>query len=175
MSKAVVRLDNIEGAIPVSLNYYSDASTEAAIENGRFVYLDSLVTGERELWKAIAPADVDNDNCKISTGRLALVASPEYMTSGTAHNLDEFENAAGDAARGYILKKGNIISFSAEAFYGSTQPTSTNKYVTLYADGNTLLTSTSSVSNNLIGLFIGSDVVGTQTYYAVYICGEHDQ
>lgn len=172
MSKTVVRLDNIEGAKPVSTYYTSDGSTAAAIENGRFVFLSALKEGDREVWIAIAPADADNKNCKLETGRLAFVASPEFMTDERKLNLNEFENLAGDVSRSYLLEKGNIVSVTAEAF--NTVPDNTNKYVTLYANGSTLMTGVASIVNNQIGEFLGTEEVGSLTYYVIAITGSYD-
>ena len=172
MSKPVVRLDRITGAKPVSVYYTSNGSTAAAIENGRFVYLSGLKSGEKEVYVGIPVADANAKGAKLSSGRLALIASPEFMTDERKLNLNEFENEAGALSRGILLEKGNIISFTAEAF--AVTPDATNKYITLYADGDTKITSVASIVENQIGEWLATEVVGSLTYYVVMITGSYD-
>lgn len=70
---------------------YFVGATPTQIENGNIVKLDSLISGEDNLWKVVAAGD-------ITTGNLYVVATPEViydegLTSDGA--LDKFINPAG--------------------------------------------------------------------------------
>lgn len=90
----VVRTDNLkctkDGNIKSGRFYVLTVAT--AIENGNLVKLDSLISGQRELWKVVAPGGVTTANCY-------LVATPEVIydeqlkSSGA---LKEFRNEAGE-------------------------------------------------------------------------------
>ena len=92
------------GADLVSLKYMGSGSTATAIENGCVVALDGLMTGEREVWKAVTPAANTDKN------KIVIVASPEVMYDERKKNLDEFINEAGTIARGYIPHSRDIFS-----------------------------------------------------------------
>ena len=70
---------------------YYVGNTPTQIENGNICKLDSLISGEDNLWKVVAAGD-------IATGNLYVVATPEViydegLTSDGA--LDKFINPAG--------------------------------------------------------------------------------
>lgn len=106
----IVRTDNIKatktGGIK-SGRFYA-GTTATAIENGNIVKLDSLITGERELWKVVAPAGVTTGNCY-------LVASPEIVYSEELKSsgaLKEFRNEAGENITLVPLEVGDEFAIS---------------------------------------------------------------
>lgn len=167
MANAVVRLDQIEGAIPVSIMYYSSGSP-ADVPNGAFVVIDGLIEGEREIFKATAPETANDPTVGIGTGKLLMVASPEFLPIPGQNNLSEFINQAGEAARAYVLHTGNIVSITAEAF--TDVPDSTKKDIQLSGNGKYTLQGIATATNNKIGEYVDTQVVGGQTYYAFRIC-----
>lgn len=108
----VFRSDNIkatkDGAI-LSGRYYVN-TTPTEIENGNIVKLDSLITGERELWKCVAPGAV-------TAGDLYIVATPELIYDESLKSngaLNQFKNAAGANITLIKLEVGDIFSISDE-------------------------------------------------------------
>lgn len=87
---------------------FYNGSTAAAIENGNLVKLDSLIDGERDLWKVVAPGG-------ITASDLYVVASPEIIYDETLKSsgaLDQFINDAGSDSTLVPLEVGDIISVS---------------------------------------------------------------
>jgi len=87
---------------------FYNGSTAAAIENGNLVKLDSLIDGERDLWKVVAPGG-------ITASDLYVVASPEIIYDETLKSngaLDQFRNEAGSDSTLVPLEVGDIISVS---------------------------------------------------------------
>ena len=163
MSYSVVRLDNMAGTTNgtklVSLKFYN-GTAYAAIENGSIVTLDSLI--DREVWKAVAPT------ADQTLGKLVLVATPElWYDTYNNKNLDDFTNAAGVAARGYILCSGDEFGVTASAFAGGTAPTGTNKYITIAAAVKGL--TAGAVSTNARAEYITTESVDGFTYYVLRV------
>ena len=119
MAYAVFRSDLMSGtdvaADLVSVKYY-EADAPAAIENGCVVKLGGLLAGEREVYRASAPEGSE------ALSELAVIGSPEVLYDERKKNLDEFVNEAGKAARGYLLRAGNVFSVTQEAFDGAQSP-----------------------------------------------------
>lgn len=84
----------------------------ADIDNGNVVKAEALLEGERELFKAVAPAEGDD------ISKIFLVATPEVMYDERLRNLSDFYNEAGQAIRLYPLHVGDMFSVSAEALDG---------------------------------------------------------
>ena len=84
----------------------------ADIDNGNIVKAEALIEGERELFKAVTPAEGDD------TSKIFLVATPEVMYDERLRNLSDFYNEAGQAIRLYPLHVGDMFSVSAEALDG---------------------------------------------------------
>lgn len=91
----------------LSGRYYVN-TTATAIENGNLVKLDSLINGERELWKVVAPG-------AITASDLYVVASPEIIYDESLKSngaLNQFRNEAGTNITLVPLEVGDIISVS---------------------------------------------------------------
>ena len=111
MAYAKVRTDNLTGTVfggdLVSVKY-QPSSKDTAIENGNFVKVGALMTGEREIY--IGGAVAAND--KIDD--IVLIASPEVDKAVSGNTIGEFKNRAGDILRGYKLVRG-YFSVTKEA------------------------------------------------------------
>jgi len=173
---AVVRTDRMFGtdnrAGLISIKYIvSDSSSgtavdvETAIENGNVLKSTSLIEGEREVFKGVAPA-ADDD-----VKDIVLVASPELMYDERKHNLDDFTNEAGKIARAYRLHSGDIFSVTKEALDGAATP-AVGDVVELKAGTklNVKAAATGATSGStVIGEIIAIDVVGKYTYYVILV------
>lgn len=115
MAKGIVRTDNVQatksGNIKSARYYVTSTATE--IENGNIVVLAGLLsTANREIFKAIAPANVAAKN-------VYLVATPELIYSEELKSdgaLGNFTNAAGENITLIGLEAGDIFSVSDECF-----------------------------------------------------------
>ena len=110
MAYGVVRTDAIKatksGNIKSGRFYVTDTPT--AIENGNIVKLDSLISGNRELWKVVAAGDITAKN-------LYLVATPEVIYDETLKSsgaLDQFRNEAGENITLIPLEVGDTFAIS---------------------------------------------------------------
>ena len=131
----VIRTDNVRatktGAIKSGRYYVTTTPTN--IENGNLVKLDSLISGERELWKVVAPAAVTATD-------LYIVASPELIYDESLKSngaLDQFENVAGANLTLLQLEIGDLFSISDECITpisGEDEPV-VGSYVTPSATG----------------------------------------
>jgi hypothetical protein len=155
----VIRTDLMSGTVQtadlVSVRFY-DGTKTAAVENGVIVKLEGYEDGQREVIKAVAASASDDlDNC-------AVIAAPEVMYDERKKNLDEFINEDGKAVRGYLLRRGNIFSVTAEGFVGGKVPSKGDK-VGIGAGGKI------DASGTGLGECADVDVAGRYTYYAIRI------
>jgi hypothetical protein len=110
MAYGVFRSDNVKATKDGSIKSgrYFVSTTATAIENGNLVKLDSLITGERELWKVVAPGAV-------TAGDLYIVATPELIYDETLKSsgaLDQFRNEAGANITLLKLEVGDVFAIS---------------------------------------------------------------
>lgn len=165
MAYAVCNLSQMAGTTnPTKLVSfrYNNGSAYAAIENGFLVSLDSLIEGEREIWKAVAPT------ANQALGKLVLCATPELMYNTLEYkNLSDFINAAGSDCRGYILSSGDIFGVTVDAFASDTAPTSTNKYITIAAATQSMTAGSSSSDARLE--YIATESDNGYTYYVLRV------
>lgn len=157
---AVVRTDNLTGTDVrsqlASLRYMGAAGdTATAIDNGHVVKLDKLEDGEREIFVA---KDLEGSE---ALGDVILVASEETMYDNLKKNLDEFENEAGDIARGYHLNSGDMFSVTDEALSGSPSVGATV--------GVTAGTQLAVGSGTAIGKIIAIEATSRYTYNVIKI------
>ena len=92
MAHGVVRTDKLFGTDNrtgmVSAKYYV-STTATDVDNGNVLAIDSLISGERDVYKAVTPA-ADTDLEKI-----ILVATPEVNYVTTEYPIEKFYNKAG--------------------------------------------------------------------------------
>ena len=110
MAYGVVRTDAIKAtkAGNIKSGRYYVGTTPTAIDNGCIVKLDSLISGESDLWKVVAPG-------AITAGNLYIVATPEIIYDETLKSsgaLDKFQNAAGANITLIPLEVGDTFSIS---------------------------------------------------------------
>lgn len=148
--------DNRAGLVSVR---YQPGDSMTAIDNGNVVKLGALEDGSREVYKGVTPAVGDNIK------DIVLIASPEVMYDEHKRNLDEFQNAAGDIARGYHLHTNDIFSVTKEALVGETP--AVGSVVELTA--GTKLNVVSSATGTEIGKIIDINIVGRYTYYVIQV------
>ena len=127
-----------------------------ALPNGALVVVGGLVSGQREVFTLTVPV--------AATDKVAIVTTPELIYDETPRKgLADFVNAANSISRVCVINKGDIWRVTVEAFVAA--PTSTNKYIAATA-GATTYTASSSATN-AIAEFIGSEVRGGVTFYAL--------
>lgn len=148
--------DNRAGLVSVR---YQPGDVNTAIDNGNVVKITTLEDGSREVYKGVTPAADD------AIKDIVLIASPEVMYDEHNRNLDKFQNAAGDIARGYHLHTNDIFSVTKEALTGA-DPVVGN-VVELTA--GTKLNVTASATGTVVGTIIDVNVVGRYTYYVIQV------
>ena len=162
MAHAIVRLDNVSalynGALDKSVKYYV-GTTATAIDNGNVVALSGLDTGEREIYKAIAPAT--------ATRNVLLTCGVELMyDESTYHGLEDYQNEAGKPFRAIELQAGDTFSATVEAF--DTTPAVGN-YITIAASTTKLTVKASVTDEVVLGTIVAIETVGSDTYYVVSV------
>ena len=145
---AVVRLDSVKATKNggIKSGRYFVSTTATACENANLVKLDSLITGQRELWKVVAPAAV-------TAGNLYVVATPEIIYDETLKSsgaLNQFRNEAGTNITLIPLEVGDNISISDTAITpinDDDDVVAVGSYVTPSVSG-TKWTEVSSIASN---------------------------
>lgn len=164
MAYAVFRSDlmrgTIDGTALASAKYFVGA-TETEIENGNVVALDSLMPGEREIWKAVAPEGTE------TLGAIAVVGTPEVMYDERKRNLDDFINEVGTPFRAYILNKGDIFGVTKEALDGAETP-KVGDIVELKAGTKLNVVTTATDGSTTIGKVIAVET-DDYTYYVIKV------
>lgn len=106
----VVRTDSVKAtkAGNIKSGRFYVSTTATLLENGNIVKLDSLISGQRDLWKVVEPGAVTAPNCY-------LVATPEIIydeTTKAGGALDQFVNAASANITLIPLEVGDTFSIS---------------------------------------------------------------
>lgn len=104
-----VRLDKLQATYAGNIE---SVKASVDLKNGEFVALGARVEGERELFQAGAPTDVE-------TQEVLLVASPE-LTYESGTTILDFVNKAGKPARAYHLYVGDIITVTDDVIDGTS-------------------------------------------------------
>lgn len=165
----VVRTDAVKAtkAGNIKSGRFYNGATATAIENGNIVKLDSLIAGQRDLWKVVAPGAVTASNCY-------LVASPELiydesLKSGQA--LNQFINVAGANITLVPLEVGDTFSISDECITpidDDDDIPAVGSYVTPSATG-TKWKEVANISQNEVfyGKIIAREIYKKDTYLNV--------
>jgi hypothetical protein len=166
---AVIRTDSVRATKNggIKSGRYFVGTTATAIENGNLVKLDSLITGERELWKVVAPGGV-------TAGNLYVVGTPEILYDETLKSsgaLNQFRNEAGENITLIPLEVGDNISISDAAITpinDDDDVVAVGSYVTPSANG-TKWTEVSSITSNEVfyGKIIARELYKKDTYLNV--------
>ena len=139
---------------------YHNGTDYAAIDNGRVVALDSLITGERETWKTVTPA------ADTALNKVVIIGTPEVMYDERLRNLTDFYNEAGEIVRGYMLFDGDIFSVSDDALTGTA---AVGNIVELQADTKLKVVATATSGSTKVGEVIAIETVGTIKYVVVRV------
>lgn len=149
MAYAIVRTDLMSGtkqpADLVSVKYQV-SNVDTAIENGNVALVGALATGEREVYLATTPA------ADSALNDIVLIATPELNYDERLKNLNQFRNEAGEIARGYRLRSGNIFSVTAEALTATTP--AVDNIVELQADTKLKVVSSLTSGSTKVGTVI---------------------
>lgn len=157
---AVIRTDlmsgTYDGSLLRSFKYHNAEGKMAEIDNGHVVKLESLMEGEREVWKAVDPtADTPIKD-------IALVAGVEVMYDERKKNLDEYFNVAGKAVRGFMHHVNQYFSVTAEALDGTPAK---DKFVEVQA--GTKLKVADTDGSATYGKIVAVEQAGRYTYYVI--------
>lgn len=165
MAYAIVRTDRMQGTVDpaslVSVRYMGTGNTPTAIENGNVVKLSGLLAEQRDIHKGVKPA-VDTPLSDV-----VLIASVELMYDERKKSLNEFINEAGNTARGYRLRSGNIFSVTKEALSGVEA--AVGNIVELAADTKLKVVATATSGSTKVGTIVHKETFGTETFYAIEI------
>ena len=172
MAKSIIRLDHKFNKL-VTVKYYNGSNYNDAIENGRVLKLNGLITGEREVFQAIAPAAAGDD--------LVITAGVELNydeSSLVKRNLNEYENAAGKAFRCIIPEFGKIYSVSLDAvsvINDADDVPAVNNLLIYDASGSTktklleVASNTDVSTYKFVGQVIGKETVAGTTMIVIRI------
>lgn len=159
----VVRLDNMSGTTDGTLLRsvrFNNGSTDADIDNGMIVKLDSLLPNERELWKTLTP------EAATPIEEVALVATPEVMADERLRNLTDFYNTAGSNARAYKLHAGDIFSVTTDAIDGTA---TVGHFVELQANTKLKDVESATGGSTIVGKVIQLETVGSLNYAVIEV------
>lgn len=169
MAYGVFRSDNVKATKTgeIKSGRYYVSTTATAIENGNLVKLDSLITGNRELWKVVAPAAVTALNCYI-------VATPEIIydeTTKAGGALNQFRNEAGANITLIGLEVGDTFGISDACITPINDDDdlpAVGSFVTPSASG-TKWTEVSSIASNEVfyGKIVARELYKKDTYLNV--------
>lgn len=166
MAHAVIRKDRMYGTdvapALVSLRFVDGNGDGADIDNGNVVKLDGLMTGERELYKAVAPA------AGTALKDIAIVGTNEVMYDERKKNLDEFYNEAGNDALGYRPHAGDIFSVTADAL-DAAAAIAKGDLVELQAGTKLKVVKSATQNSTQVGVIADINKAGRYTYYAIEV------
>ena len=109
MAHAMFRSDNMEGTHDGKSLVSLYINVDGGLDNGCVVKVGALKTGEREVRACSTPAAND------ALGNIAILGSEEVVADKKYNAIGDFTNAKGSIARGYILRKGDFFSVTADA------------------------------------------------------------
>ena len=163
---AVIRKDRLYGTdvapALVSLRFMDSNDDGAEIDNGNVVKLVGLMDGERELYKAVAPAA--NTDLK----DIAIVGTPEVMYDERKKNLDEFVNEADADSLGYRPHAGDMFGVTAEGL-SAAAAIAKGDIVELQAGTKLKVVKSATSGSTQVGVIADINKAGRYTYYVVEV------
>lgn len=151
----VVETTLVKGCLNVSLVSDTD------VENGMLLTKGELVTGQRQVYKGVAPA-----TATLADEKVFLVANPAWSYDdclSTNQNEENFINKAGVPFRAYELKadcKFRITDYSIDAIDDST-PLAVGQYVGLQdGTGRMKASASAPVGSAFVGIIENIDDAG---------------
>ncbi len=165
MAHAVVRTDKMFGTDNrtglASVEYFV-STTATDIDNGNVVVVGDLIDGEREIYKATAPA------ANTAIEKVVLIATPEVNYCPKEYPIENFYNKAGKPARGYYLTHNAIFSVTKDALDGAATPAVGN-IVELKAGTKLNVVASATSGSTVVGKIIAIDTVGRFTFYVIQV------
>lgn len=173
MAYGVVRTDNMMGTdvgtYLDSVRYFTTTTsandTPTAIENGNVVKVGALLSGEREVHLATAPA------ANTALKEIGLVATPEVMYDERKKNLDEFINEAGANVRVYRLHEGDEFGITRDCFEAAAT-VAVGDVVELQAKTKLKVVAAATgatAGSTVVGQIIAIESTKRYTYYVVRV------
>lgn len=168
----VVRTDNMAGTTVntylESVKYHDSNSKVAAIDNGNVVKLAGLMSGEREVYKAVDVA------ATTALKDVVLIATPEVFYDERQKNLDEFYNEAGRIARAYHFHEHDEFGLNAKAMTIADEAEPAVGWVAELAAGHKIqlvetVTTTESATSTIVGHVVAIEAAGRYTYYVIRV------
>jgi len=161
MAHTIIRLDNVaaqyNSALIKSVKYFV-GTTATVIDNGNIVALSGLISGEREIYKVIAPT---------ATSKILLTCGVELMyDESTYHGLGDYTNLAGVPFRAIALQTGDTFSITVDGL--DTTPVVGN-YVTVSAGSTEMVVKATVTTEQVVGTVVAIETVGTDTYYVINV------
>lgn len=156
------KMSGTDNAVDLVSARYAPSSTETAIDNGNVVLLGALESGSREVRVATTPA---RDSAKAN---IALVATPVVQyNERLVRDESNFQNAAGDVIRGYLLEKPHQwFSITADALDGYASA-AVGYVIELIAGTKLSAASTLTGGSTQIGVLRETYTKRGKTYYVV--------
>lgn len=166
MAHAVIRKDRMYGTdvapALVSLKFEDGNGDPANIDNGNVVKLAGLLAGERELYKAVAPA------AGTPLAEIAIVGTNDVMYDERKKNLDEFYNEAGVAALGYRPHAGDMFGVTADALSAAATIVK-GDLVELQAGTKLKVVKSATQNSTQVGVIADINKAGRYTYYVIEV------
>lgn len=169
MAYGVIRTDAVKATKSgnIKSGRFYVTTTPTAIENGNIVKLDTLIKGNRELWKVVASSAV-------TTANLYLVATPEVIYDESTKSdgaLANFRNEAGENITLIPLEVGDTFAISDEcitAIDDTDDIPAVGNLVEVPASGTKWLETTSLTSTVVFyGKIIARELYKKDTYLNV--------
>lgn len=163
MAHSIIRMDSCFEKLQ-SVKFYSGADT-TAIDNGHVVKLDSLLTGEREVFKAVAPTAL-TDSILITAG----VELNYDESSLTKNALSAYENIAGKPFRAFVPEVGKYFSVSDDALVKIGSTSVVGNYVIVKVNTTTLEEKASlGGTERFVGMIVAKETLGTATMAVIRV------
>ncbi len=166
MAHAVIRKDRLYGTdvapALVSLRFVDGEGEGADIDNGNVVKLMGLMDGERELYKAVAPA------ANTALEDIAIVGTNEVMYDERKKNLDKFYNEAGKDSLGYRPHKGDMFGVTADGLTAAAT-IAKGDIVELQAGTKLKVVKSATANSTQVGVIADINKAGRYTYYVVEV------
>ena len=163
---AVIRKDRLYGTdvapALISMRFMDANDQGAAIDNGNVVKVVGLMTNERELYKAVAPA------ANTALKDIAIVGTPEVNYDEREKNLDDFFNKADEDSLGYRPHAGDMFGVTA-AGLSAAATIAKGDIVELQADTKLKVVKTATSGSTPVGVIADINKAGRYTYYVVEV------
>ena len=122
---AIVRLDKVKAK---NAGHLFSIRYTSPIKNGSVWVVTGLAPNEREVFDVAPVTGSYGSGNMDGFDPIVLHASVEYVWEPYKPKLDQFELAAGEVGRAYLLEEGDIVTITSDMF--DTVPDAvTNKYV----------------------------------------------